>query len=93
MEQISVGELARRWGQSESKIRMMLNPKLDRHYCPSMIHPQDYFKLGKDFLILYNLSLNPDEIRPRVMDRPVYKPKVGNPDWTKKKPQEAIPGL
>lgn len=92
MEQITDRELARRWDCSLQKIKDMCNPNKNRHYCPSMINPEDYLKLGKDFIILYNLSLNPEEIRPRVLDRP-SKPKVGNPNFKKKKPQESIPGL
>jgi hypothetical protein len=92
MEQISDKELAKRWGQSLQKIKDMCNPVKNKHYCPTMIHPQDYFKLGKDFIILYNLSLEPSEIRPRVLQRP-SKVKAGNPNFKKKKPQDVIPGL
>lgn len=91
MEQISDKELASRWGEKESKIKAMCNPNLNRHYCPSMFHPDDFIKLGKKNLIFFNLSLNPSEMRPRVLQRPIES-KVGNPNFKKKKPLESILG-
>ena len=78
IQQIPDFELAARWRISIQKVKDMCNPKKDPHYCPTVFHKDDFIKIGRGYLIMFNLSvLNPDECRPRVLTRP--KPTRGNP--------------
>jgi len=90
VEQITDKELSRRWQQSLQKIKDMCNPLKDPHYCPTVFHPDDVIKIGKSYLVMFNLSLNADEIRPRVLERP-SRPKPGNPNLMLKKSPIRLP--
>ncbi len=71
-------------GYSIKQIKDACNPDKDPHYSASMFHLKDRRPFGKGWEILYNPSINEEENRPRILQRP-KRPKPGNPNFQLRK--------